>query len=32
MDGLGNPAASGVYFYKILSGTHATVGKMLLLR
>jgi hypothetical protein len=32
MDGQENPAASGVYFYKILSGPHATVGKMLLLR
>jgi hypothetical protein len=31
-DAAGNPAASGVYFYKIQSGPYSTMGRMLLLR
>ncbi|MBE0565583.1 MAG: T9SS type A sorting domain-containing protein [Krumholzibacteria bacterium] len=32
LDGAGNPAASGVYFYRITGGGHAATGKMLLAR
>jgi hypothetical protein len=31
-DAAGNPAASGVYLYKIESGSYSTMGRMLLLR
>lgn len=31
-DAAGNPAPSGVYLYKIESGPHSTMGRMLLLR